>query len=161
MEIPPALPGTLLKQRMLRFVYYLLFVNLAPLPYGRKGMGQPSIGREAGLTASPFTSAQPSFRCQPVQQCRFTIRVPLSARQTPDFTELYHAPAFEHLRFNIKKLNVTDGTYDYYLIVGNGNAQRLSVRSYCPMFPFRVLKLASGETQTGWHWSILTMTSRK
>ncbi|MFN8245422.1 MAG: T9SS type A sorting domain-containing protein [Ferruginibacter sp.] len=135
---------------MLRFVYYLLFINLMPLSaWSQREWVSASIGQGSWANSiSLYIRTAEAFDASLCNNAVFTIRVPLSARQTPDFTELYHAPAFEHLRFNMKKLNVTDGTYDYYLIVGNGNAQTPVGQVILPDVPFRVLEigLSGGNT---------------
>ena len=53
----------------------------------------------------------------------FTIRIPIAAGNSIVATETFHSPAFSHITFAITKLNVNDGTYNYYLINGIGTAQ--------------------------------------
>ncbi len=83
-----------------------------------------SIGNGAASNkVDLFIRSTNTFDANKCDNLVFTIRIPIAAGNSIVATETFHSPAFSHITFAITKLNVNDGTYNYYLINGIGTAQ--------------------------------------
>lgn len=107
---------------------FLFTLQLVALSLMVSAQGGEWVSASIGNGVSPnkvdlFIQTTTTFDANKCDNLVFTIRVPITGGNLVTVAESYHSPAFAHISFQIDKLNVTDGTFYYYLINGIGSVQ--------------------------------------